>query len=129
MGIEYNGFLDEDLSRPKLNLHQGTMNLTQAKEWCIENPDCVGFNHRGEPSEGPHEFFFKDYWRLSVDTGDEEPWTSYQKGSQLEEEPVANETDDEDAESEITAERIMEEYGVDMEKFHKENKGREDQEL
>jgi len=126
--LEYNGFLDEDLTRKgPSNLHTGKMNLTQAKEWCAENEKCAAFNHAGEPGEGPFEFFFKEYFLLSVET--EDPWTTYQKGDKIEREPEVpegNETDDEDSElsSEggITAEQIMEEYGVDMEKFHAENR-------
>lgn len=122
--IEYEGFLQDDDKRDasKMNLHKGNMTLTEAKLWCAEKKECVGFNHAGEPSDGPFEVFFKDYWSLSVET--EDLWTSYEKGEQLENEapPAA---DDDGEHLEITAESIMEEYGVDMEEFHRENSKRE----
>jgi len=121
--IEYEGFLQDDEKRDqsKMNLHKGNMTLTEAKLWCAEKKECVGFNHAGDPGEGPHQVFFKDYWSLSVET--EEPWTSYEKGEQLESEvPPVHDDDDHLG---ITAESIMEEYGVDMEEFHKENAKRE----
>lgn len=109
--IEYNGFLAEDeLRDPKnMNLHSGKMTLEEAKEWCAAESKCVGFNHAGPAGDGPFEVFFKDYWKLSVETEDD--WTSYQKGD-----PTTDEVEGEEEPSEptsISAEDVMKEYGVE----------------
>jgi len=109
--IEYTGFLDEDATRDatKQNIHSATMTLTEAKEWCAAKEECKAMNHAGDAGEGPFEFFFKDYWHLSVEHPSEDPWTSYQKGSKISQEA----TPDHELEPmpEISAEDVMKEYG------------------
>jgi len=48
--------------------------LTQAKEICLENPECKGFTFMGGPSEGPMWINFKKKWNVGG-TG----WTSYRR--------------------------------------------------
>lgn len=109
--IEYSGFLAKDELRDpkKMDLHSGKMTLEDAKEWCAKESKCVGFHHAGPAGDGPFEFTFKDYWKLSVETEDE--WTSYQKGD-----PAIGEVEGEEEPTEpidISAEDIMKEYGVE----------------
>lgn len=112
--IEYNGFLDEDATRDatKQNIHSASMTLTEAKEWCAAKEECKAMNHAGDPGEGPFEFFFKDYWHLSVDHPSDDPWTSYQKGSKVSQEAIP----DHELEPmpEISAEDVMKEYGESL---------------
>lgn len=106
--IEYHGFLDNDPSKDdaSMNLHSGTMTLEEAKTWCAKSEKCVGFDHAGEPGDGPFEFRFKDHWQLNVES--EDPWVSYQKGEKLPDEEIASLAEP----VSVSAEEVMEEYGM-----------------
>lgn len=112
--IEYTGFLSEDpgTDGPKKNIHSGTMTLTEAKEWCAAKEECKAMNHAGDAGEGPFEFFFKDYFHLSVEHPSDDPWTSYQKGSKVTQDAIP----DHELEPmpEISAEDVMKEYGESL---------------
>lgn len=121
--IEYDGFLDEDHSREhkntdgvlNTNLHVGTMTLEEAKDWCAKEEACRGFNHAGEAGDGPFEFYFKDYWKLNVDTG--EAWTAYMKGEKIVDEALIDESEEDDVA--ITSEDVLKEYGMDVDEQEK----------
>jgi len=78
--LEYTGYLEEEDDRS--NIHVATMSLEEAKMWCAEHENCAGFTHAGEPTEEKGtEFYFESTWKLAVDRDD--PWTSYQRGTQM----------------------------------------------
>merc|ERR1719183_1655549 len=108
--IEYSGHLSRAANGEEdENLHSGKMTMTAAKEWCAKEPKCLGFHHAGDPGEGPFEFFFKEYWHLSVEH--EDIWTAYQKGDKIEHEAVP---EGELPSSEISAEDVMKEFGHEI---------------
>ena len=57
------------------DLHKAVMTVEQAKHKCMELPGCNGFTHQGGETTAPVMIWFKDQWKVYVDSDD--VWTSY----------------------------------------------------
>jgi len=77
--LEYGGHLSER----DADIHTGKMDLEAAKQWCVDNENCVAFTHIGDPTEEVVEYAFKGKWNLQTDDKHGETWTSYQKGQKM----------------------------------------------